>query len=219
MQEYTPIHDKTTLFHICESFLAAPAVLRGKETIAQTLQEEDLREYFGNTLLKEIMPHISSQDKESLVIDVCAKMEVSQKSTNECLTTLLNDFHLHILPLLTENTNGLLFSLACITMLFAGAKELSNGYEITGSQGESIVILSNKEAMRSFSTYNCDMASESLAYAILSDVDIWGKNLRYGENDYDREYDFSRLLRDLQLLPVHQAITSLNQATKEENTP
>ena len=208
MPAFSVVNSEVLLRAQCETFLCAPAVLLKKETIADCMADDALRAYFGRTLKDELLPGRRRDGREEAVILTCRALETRAISpTSDSLTDgLIGRFQTHLLPALTGRARGLCFSLACATMLFCGAKRVGDGYEIIGSQGDKRVLLTEPEALYAFSRLSPDMPADSLAYAVLSDDALWGRDLRGIEGLADTLED---TLRDLQILGLARALERL----------
>ena len=88
-------------------------------------------------------------------------------------------------------------------MLYSGVRPDDQGvYTLAGKDG-SMPVLDRADALRAFSRLSCDMPCEALAYAALSDCEIWGCDLREIEG---LEELATEQLRDMQLLGVCEAM-------------
>jgi hypothetical protein len=97
----------------------------------------------------------------------------------------------------------LCMSLACLIMLFAGARREEDGRYTVLKNGERCFVSEDEEILSSFSRLSCDMPPESLAYAALSDRAIWEEDLREIPG---LEEMITEQLRDLQLLGLLDAL-------------
>ena len=115
-----------------------------------------------------------------------------------------------ILPAITEYEQKnaalprrLAFAVSALIMLYSGVRPDDQGvYTLAGKDG-SMPVLDRAEALQAFSRLSCDMPCEALAYAALSDCEIWGCDLREIEG---LEELATEQLRDMQLLGVCEAM-------------
>ena len=115
-----------------------------------------------------------------------------------------------ILPAMTEYEQKnaalprrLAFAVSALIMLYSGVRPDDQGvYTLAGKDG-SMPVLDRANALRAFSRLSCDMPCEALAYAALSDCEIWGCDLREIEG---LEELATEQLRDMQLLGVCEAM-------------
>ena len=193
--------------------LASAGMLLGVETVGAAMKDEDLRRLLGSALTREILPVLPDGLPEGLeyAARVCAYLEnacreESWPATGENLTLR---FAACLLPALTayEKQNACLppcltFTLSALIMLYAGIRKKGEEYKLPTENGEAEV-LDTPAACRAFSQFSCDMAPESLAYAALSDRDVWGCDLREIEG---LEEAVTGWLRDMQLLGARTAL-------------
>lgn len=208
MPDFSVVNSEVVLRAQCEAFLCAPAILFGKETIAECMADDELRAYFGRTLKDELMEHMKKDGREEAVILTCRALETRAISplSNNLADGLISRYGTLLLPYLTKNTKGLVFSLACMVMLFCGAKSVEDGYEIVGAKGEKLVLKQDQDKLRAFSRLSCDMPADSLAYAILSDDTLWESDLRARDGLPEALED---ILRDLQITGPSGALKAL----------
>ena len=208
MPEFSVVNSEVLLKAQCETFLCAPAILFGRETIADCMADDALRPYFGRTLKDELMPLMHQDGREEAVILACRALETRAISpfSDTLADGLIGRFQAHLLPALSGDARGLCYSLACAVMLLCGAKRLENGYEIVGAKGDKLILTKDLEALSAFSRLSTDMPADTLAYAVLSDDTLWGRDLRGADGLADR---LEKTLRDLQIVGPEEALRLL----------
>ncbi|MBR0408521.1 MAG: hypothetical protein IJI53_10825 [Clostridia bacterium] len=205
---------RTRMEGCLQSVLLPVGMLAGLDTVRDCMKDETLRAYLGHTLLHEIMPCLGEHRDilDPVAMAVCNEME--NPSIAQPLAFLLPNavraWASQALPILKdyEERDGhlppcLCMSLAALIMLFAGARQESDGRYAILKNGERCFVSEDEEILASFSSLSCDMAPESLAYAALSDRAIWDEDLREIPGLEDLLTD---QLRDLQLLGLLDAL-------------
>ena len=202
------LYQKTLLF----TFSAAGFML-GKNHTRECMKDDDMRLFIGNTLLYEIMPasHAGKNDAEPAAGAVCSALENAGTGIPllQAFSAVFDSMG-EILPLIESYTddngyppNGLCFAFGCLIMLFAGIRPGKTGaWELIRGE-ETFCPPVSEEVLRAFSHYACDMSSDSLSYAVMADVELWGRDLREIDGLQDK---IERVLRDLQLLGVHDTM-------------
>ncbi len=213
----------------------APAgFLLGKDNTRECMKDDDIRLYLGNTLLYEIMPasHAEKSAAESTAGGVCGALENagSGLGMNECFSMIFEGLK-DTLGLMTGYMNdngflpwGLTFGFSCLIMMLSGVRRHvpdgnggtepasgNGGYDLIRESGTFPVSLP-PEIPEAFSRLSCDMSGESLAYAALADVEIWGRDLRDipGLEEICAEH-----LGDLQVLGVREAMILNGKRARE----
>ncbi len=198
--------------------------LLGKNSTRECMKDDDIRLYLGNTLLYEIMPasHAEKSTAESAAGGVCSVLE------NAGSGLMLNDAFSLIFEGL-EGTLGLIvryyddngflpwgltFGFACLIMALSGARRhrketaeealslTEDRFELLREQGAFEIRLPYG-ILSAFSRLACDMSPESLSYAALADVEIWGRDLREVPELEDRVAEH---LGNLQMLGVREGM-------------
>lgn len=180
---------KARIFDALVFVCVSVGYLSGKDSFAQTLADEKLREWIGRTFFDEIMPALPYA-RDEIVPEVIAAFERLENSMNdvpllEVGRSLLKNFPHTVLPAIRiwaerefEAPRRLSLALAASIMLFAGARRNSQGgYEVARGD-KSTVIYEDSEILETFSRFAHDMPAETLAYAVLADRAIWGADLR-----------------------------------------
>ena len=171
-------------------FAIAPlGVLRGDGTLAACMADEPLRERAGRALLDEALPRLPMpREKASeALIEIYQRM-ANPMQDNRCTVAakgLLGRFPDTVLPVIRAHAlehgappEGLTMALSAAILLYAGAREEA-GRWVTSPAGEDLPLYDQPEILRAFARLSPDMDSESLAYAALSDREIWrGEDLR-----------------------------------------
>ena len=196
------------------SLITAPGLLLGLDTVRDCMKDDTLRPFLGHALLHEIMPSmgLGREVLDPLAMAVCHDLE--DPGVEQPLSRLLQGgvraWGDQALPLLVRYQEReerippcLSMSLACLIMLFAGAKRQANGGYTYMKNGEERALDEDEEILASFARMSCDMPPEALSYAVLSDRAIWDRDLREVPGLEDRIAD---QLRDLQLLGLTAAL-------------
>lgn len=205
MDDFSVVNSELKVRVQSECILTPLGVLFEKDTLADCMADETIRPFFGRVLQRELMPLLPKDGRDEAVIAACRFL--SQKAVppacDEMLEGLIGRFSLHIIPALTADTPGLVKALAALVMLFSGIRRQTNGFELVGAKGDLLTLREDGEALCSFSRLSCDMAPESLAYAVLSDAELWGRDLR----EEDRLTDaLTAALRDIQLTGLSETL-------------
>ncbi|MBQ8080872.1 MAG: hypothetical protein IJ240_03130 [Clostridia bacterium] len=205
MQEFSVVSAEVLLRARAESLLSPFGVHFGKDTVADCMADETIRPFFGRMLQTELMPLMPKEGRDEAVIAACRYLSFRPTSlrVNDLLDGLIDTFSLYILPDVTAKRKGLVLSLAALILLFAGARRVEGGYSLIGSDGSAVILTRDEEALRSFSRLSCDMQADSLAYAVLSDVAIWNRDLRQEEG---LEEALTAAIQDIQLLGLKPAM-------------
>jgi tagaturonate reductase len=194
--------------------------LAGIETMGEAMRDADVRALLGKALTEEMEPDAGFTHTENLqyAVQVCSYLENAYGSEKwpEAGENLISRYIHAILPALTEYSkkNGrlpscLAFSISALIMLYSGVRADEQGtYMLAGKDG-SVAVPDRAEALQAFSRLSCDMPCEALAYAALSDCEIWGCDLR--EIDGLEEL-VTRQLQDMQLLGVCAAMREASKA-------
>ena len=212
---------------------AAPGFLMGKNNTRECMKDDDIRLFLGNALLYEIMPasHAEKSLAENAAGGVCSALENAGNGLwmNDAFNLVFSclDDTVAVMKAYMEDSGflpwALTFGFSALIMTLSGARKQGKeedgngisardtGYELIREDG-SFEITLPKEIMEAFSRLSCDMDGESLAYAALADVMIWGRDLREipGMEDAVAEH-----LRDLQLLGVRETMILNGKRAKE----
>ncbi|MBQ8135970.1 MAG: hypothetical protein IJ174_00885 [Clostridia bacterium] len=200
---------------------SAAGLMLGKKTTRECMKDDDMRLFLGNTLLYEIMPssHAERSAAEPAAGAVCSALENAGGGLPliPCLQRLFDEKEslLSLIEAYTDDNgyppNGLCFGFGCLVMLLAGARRgKDGGFELICGQETAVPSL-GEEILLAFSRYACDMSPESLSYAVLADVELWGRDLREIEGLQEK---METVLRDLQLLGVHDVMVQAGKDAK-----
>ena len=203
-----------------QSLIVAPGLLLGLDTVRDCMKDDTLRPFLGHALLHEIMPSmgLGRQVLDPLAMEVCGEMEAP--SVMQPLSLLLPNavraWGAQALPLLKRYQEReetippcLSMSLAALIMLFAGAKRGGDGRYTYIKKGEECALDEDEEILSSFARMSCDMPSEALSYAVLSDQAMWDADLRDVPGLEDKIAD---QLRDVQLLGLAAALDKARES-------
>ena len=187
--------------------------LTGLESVGAAMRDEELRKLLGNALIHEMAPCLPlGAEGLQYAARVCAYLEnaCGGEAWPAMGENLIARFSACVLPVLSAYEKRqaalppcLCFGLSALIMLYAGVRKDDGGrYVLPGAAGD-LPVWDREEALAAFSRMSCDMPPESLAYAILSDGEIWGCDLRALEGLEDR---VAGQLRDMQLLGARGAM-------------
>lgn len=180
---------KQRLFDAVVFLCTAVGYLSGKDSFAQVLKDEKLRDWIGHAFFDEILPELPYAREEIAphVISAFSRlensmndmplMEVGRALIFNCTRTVLPAIRAHA-DREFESPRRLSLALSAAIMLYAGARKNEKGvYEV--ARGESSAqIYDDPAILEAFSRLSHDMPAETLAYAALADRDIWGSDLR-----------------------------------------
>ena len=88
-------------------------------------------------------------------------------------------------------------------MFYAGIRQNADGEYEGIRDGKPYPVRDDPQVLSAFAHLSCDMPPESLAYAVLSDQEMWGEDLREIPGLEDMVTD---QLRDLQLIGLRAAM-------------
>ena len=169
--------------------LTAAGLLRGCDTLADCMKDEPLRELAGRALMDEIMPYAPfERDRMIPYIVRCYERYSNPMNLNRLEWAgrgLIHRFRWGVLPAMRAGAeqNGtpperLTAALAGAVLLLADARETDGAWETIVGE-ERVPIHEEREILEAFSRLSSDMEADSLAYAVLSDRDLWlGDDLR-----------------------------------------
>lgn len=194
--------------------IAQAGYLAGLDTVRDCMKDEEFRSYLGHMLLDEIMPTVDlPRDQVSaLAVEICGGME--KPDVDIPLLSLCQNgaraWEMQALPVMEKylDREGMIppclsFSLSCLMIYFSGARRNAQGAFEGLRGGEAYVAQEDETVLSAFARLSPDMPPEMLAYAVLSDQDIWEKDLRRIEGLADQIGD---QLRDLQILGLRNAM-------------
>ena len=234
--------DRTDMGKLAEIFrgalllaFAAPGFLMGKNTTREYMKDDDIRLFLGNILLYEIMPasHAEKSAAETTAGGVCGALEnagggLDMNASFSMALSSVGDT-LEMMSRYHEDNGflpwGLTFGFASLIMTLSGVRRHrpsgeekdregekdGDYYELIREEGPFRADL-NEDMMHAFSRLSCDMSGESLAYAALADVEIWGRDLREIPG---LEETVAEHLRDLQMLGVREAMILNGKRARE----
>ena len=197
---------------------AAAGLLCGHETVGAAMRDEAFRALLGNALIHEIAPSLPELREDGLAYAARVTAFLENACGDEGWPAvgenLISRFVSCVLPVLAayEKENAVLppclcFGLSALIMLYAGIRKTADGYALPAADKE-IEVWENETALRAFSRMSCDMPPESLAYAALSDREVWGCDLREIDGLEER---VTNQLRDMQLLGARAAMARAAQ--------
>ena len=196
-----------------KAILPCAAYLCGLNTVEDCLQDEFVRDFIAHALADEIAPQLNLSREEAL--RYAADVFVGYGKEGE---TLLNDmaensvarYATYVLPMLARHVQNkkaiapcLCFALSALIMYYAGARDDGKGGYQGVREEEYYPVRDDAEVMHTFSRMSCDMDCDSLAYAVLSDWEMWNNDLRNVPGLMD---GVTGQLRDIQLLGSKTAL-------------
>ena len=182
-------HRKARVFDAVVFLCVSLGYLSGKDSFADVLKDEKLRDWIGHAFFDEIMPELpwSQEEAAPWVISAFNRLENSMNDMPllEVGRGLMRNFPHTLLPAIRayadrefEAPRRLSMALAAAVMLYAGARKNDAGnYEVARAE-KTAVIHDDPEILDSFALLAHDMPAESLAYAALADWAIWKADLR-----------------------------------------
>jgi len=195
------------------ALLPAAAYLYGVDTVRECLADETVRAYLAHALADEVGKVLALPREDMLrhAADVFMDMD---KNADEKLTdmaeNLVSRYAAYVLPSLAAHVQQknavppcLCYALSALIMYYAGARsDGRGGYQ--GVREEAYYpVYDSEENMHAFTRMSCDMDCDSLAYAVLSDWEMWGNDLRGVPGLVD---GVTGQLRDIQLLGSRAAM-------------
>lgn len=190
VEDLKPLVDrKHRLFDAGLFAMAALGALRGDETLADCMKDEALRERVGHALMDELMPFapMAREEAAKYVIACCERWEnpLNDNRIFESASGLLRKFRVGALPALRAYADehfappeNLTMALAALVRVYSGVHWADGGYQVL-LEGEALAIHDDPELLAAFTYLSPDMASDSLAYAVLADRALWrGEDLR-----------------------------------------
>ena len=199
--------------------IASAAFLCGVDSIGESMRDEVIRTFLAQILTEEIMPCISDDRQEGLAYAarVCTYLEnaCGQVKWPEMGESLIARYMASVIPTINEyvHANGTLplrlcMALSALIMLYAGVRRNDDGKFTLPAEAGDADISDDETALQAFSYMSCDMPPESLAYAALSDHEIWGCDLREIDGIEDA---VTADLRDMQLLGARAALQEVTK--------
>ncbi len=207
---FETVEQEVGLRYLCQTFLAPVACLLEKESLSDAMQDEKIRQYFGNTLMHEVLSFDEVKKSDDAIILMCKMLEDSAVAplTDTLLETCIFDFKTYLFKHLNVDNKGLIFSLACLVMIFSNTKKTQGVYTVIGAQKKEVPLQKDHEALLAFSKLSCDMPSESLAYAVIYDTALWEKSL---DDKEEVAHLLSKYIFDLQIIGPQQALFTFNK--------
>ena len=205
---------KVRMLNGAHTTMVLAAYIAGLDTVGECMADEDVRAFLGHALLDEIMPNVPlpKEEVESFAMAVCQRFE-NPFNRHELLSIALNSVSkwvARVLPTLKdyiaqkgEVPPCLCFGLSALIMFYAGAKRNAEGNYEALRDGKPYPVRDDEYVLSAFSKLSCDMPPETLAYAALSDQELWGQDLREVDG---LEQAVTEQLRDMQILGLRAAM-------------
>ena len=199
--------------------MTAVALLCGHETVGAAMRDEAFRAWLGGALVREIAPSMPALKEDALAyaarVTGFLENACGEESWPDVGENLAARFTACVLPALTayEKASAILppclcFALSALIMLYAGARKNADSRYVLPADEKEIQLIENPKVLAAFSRMSCDMPPESLAYAALSDREVWGCDLREIDGLEER---VTNQLRDMQLLGARAAMARAAQ--------
>lgn len=205
MREFSVVSAEVLLKAKAECLLTPVGLLMGLDTVADCMNDPELRPWFGHMLQDEIMPQMQEDGRQEAVIQACRYLSFKPASMKlaDLVDGLIDSWSLYILPLMNGHTPRMIQAFAAMIMLFSGVRRGNGGYCLPQDAMQNRCLSRDEKALKSFSSLSWDMQADSLCYAVLADTEIWGRDLR--------ELAFlpdllTEAMRDIQLLGLRQAL-------------
>ena len=205
--------------------VSVTGMLCGLDTIGSAMRAHEIRTLLGKALTEELMAVVPFNRDENLeyAARVCAYLEntCSEDAWPGLGENLIFRICSSVLPALIsyQKKNNrvppcLCFVLSSLIMLYSGIRVAPDGgYSLFTGQ-DNINIEDSERGLKEFSKMSCDMSPESLAYAALSDQEIWGIDLRVIPHI---EEMVVKQLGDMQLLGMRSAISAWAGWSEDRN--
>ena len=195
------------------AILPAAAYLCGLNTVRECLEDETARDYLAHALADEVGATLQLERQDMLRHAADVFMDL-YKQGDEKLTDMARDligrYAAYVLPSLAlhvQQKNAvppcLCFALSALIMYYAGARSDGKGGYQGVREEEYYPVYDDAENMQAFTRMSCDMDCDSLAYAVLSDWEMWNADLRGVPGLVD---GVTGQLRDIQLLGSKTAL-------------
>ena len=194
--------------------LPAAAYLCGLNTVKDCLEDEFVRDYLAHALADEIAPMLDLSREDALRYAADVFIGFGKDGEGLKLTdmaeNLVSRYAKYVLPVLARHVQEkkaippcLCFALSALIMYYAGARsDGEGGYQ--GVREEAYYpVCDDDEVMHAFSRMSCDMDCDSIAYAVLSDWEMWNNDLRNVPGLMD---GVTGQVRDIQLLGSKTAL-------------
>ena len=205
---------KVRMLNGAHTTMVLAAYMAGLDTVGECMADEDVRAFLGHALLDEIMPNVPlpREEVESFAVAVCQRFE-NPFNRHELLSIALNSvskWMARVLPTLKDYVKKegcvppcLCFGLSALIMFYAGAHRNAEGTYEAIRDGKPYPVRDDEYVLSAFGRLSCDMPPETLSYAVLSDQELWGQNLRNVEG---LETMVTEQLRDMQILGLRAAM-------------
>lgn len=196
-----------------KAILPCAAYLCGLNTVEDCLKDEFVRDFIAHALADEMAPQLSLTREEAL--RYAADVFIGYGKTGDVLLTDMAEMSVsryakYVLPMLARHVQNkkaiapcLCFALSALIMYYAGARADGKGGYQGVREEEYYPVRDDDEVMHTFSRMCCDMDCDSLAYAVLSDWEMWNNDLRNVPGLMD---GVTGQLRDIQLLGSKTAL-------------
>ena len=130
VREFSVVSAEVMLKARAECLLTPAGILMGLDTVADCMNDPDLRPWFGHLLQDELMPQMPQEGRNEAVIQACRYLSFKPASLRlrDLADGLIDSWTLHILPLMSEKTPRLIQAFAVLIMLFAGVRRAGDAY-------------------------------------------------------------------------------------------
>ena len=197
-----------------KAVLPAAGYLCGLNTVQDCLKDEFVRDYLAHALADEVAPLLSLSREDALryAADVFIGFEKDGEHLllTDMAENLVSRYAKYALPVLAKHVQEkkaiapcLCFALSALIMFYAGARSDGKGGYQGVREEEYYPVRDDDEVMHAFSRMSCDMDCDSIAYAVLSDWEMWNNDLRNVPGLMD---GVTGQVRDIQLLGSKTAL-------------
>ncbi len=190
-----------------------PGLIMGKTAFADCMKDDDIRSFYGNVMVYEIMPtsHLDREAAQAAAVYASKALENDGGALTDGIAPV-SDFRSSLVDYIRTFEadqqllpRGLCFALTAFILSLAGVRRVEERYEIMAGEDSARAVIP-PEVGEAFCRLSTDMAAESLAYAALSDVGLWGCDLREitGLEDF-----IANMISSVQITGLKQAMKDL----------
>ncbi|MBR0218102.1 MAG: tagaturonate reductase [Clostridia bacterium] len=179
---------KVRMLNGAHTTMVLGAYLAGLDTVGECMADKDVRAFLQAVLYRNIMPNVPlPQDEvEAFAKAVLLRFE-NPFNRHELLSIALNSvskWTARVLPTLKDNIKStgrtpgpLSFGLTALILFYAGIKKNEAGEYEGLRNGKPYTVKDDAHVLEFFSGLDCDMPSEELVHAVLSNTKLWGEDL------------------------------------------
>lgn len=207
VEAYLAMHEGARAILPCAAYLC------GLNTVEDCLKDEFVRDFIAHALADEIAPQLNLSREEALRYAADVFVDYGKEGTallTDMAENSVSRYAAYVLPMLARHVQNkkaiapcLCFALSALIMYYAGARDDGKGGYQGVREEEYYPVRDDEEVLYTFSRMSCDMDCDSLAYAVLSDWEMWNNDLRNVPGLMD---GVTGQLRDIQLLGSKTAL-------------